>query len=367
MTHPSASTGSAKFPFASMDINPSSRFQEDTAIQDRNALSSRVLPPERNEQPVKPMKMIRHNMDITSPAAKCLYREASDIFLKCKADAQLDPFTIKHSKVYEPPPNARTFIWSLPVETLSAIASLLGVGDLHSLTQVSSLLREIAGPLFFANRNFSTSLQETCYLRVDSPNFDVLMTWRRMDTFCPPRMVLCWIDVDVRPAQLSTFLHFLQSIPQKSIRFITLFWSFDILTSLIFPQITNFLENIRASGCEELTCMEFCHDTGLSSVSGLTKIEVHPASNGLKCFDASSQVFFSPQLLPFTIQTIHSSSLEKLGLRRVGLSPAHWDKLLQYLSMLMLIELWVDADCALGTLIRFLACHPDIKKLHITP
>jgi hypothetical protein len=180
-------------------------------------------------------------------------------------------------------------------------------------------------------------------------------------------MVLSWIDVDVRPAQLSAFLDFLQSVPRKSIRFITLFWSFDILSSLIFPQIINFLENIRASSCEELTCMGLCRDKGSSSIGGLTKIEAHPASNGLKCFDASSRVFFSPQLLPFTMQTIHSSSLEKLGLRRVGLSPAQWDKLLRYLSMPMLIELRVDADCAPGTLIRFLARHPDVKSLRITP
>ncbi|KAG1842409.1 hypothetical protein DFJ58DRAFT_732085 [Suillus subalutaceus] len=224
MTHPSASTGSVKFPFTSMDINPSARFQEGIAIQDSKALTSCVLPPERNEQPVKrkmefadpatpwkqrilesfstdgvrlvatPMKMMHHNTDITSPAAKCLYREASGIFLKCKADAQIDPFTIKHIKVDEPPPNARTFIWSLPVETLSAI---------------------IAGPIFFANRNFSTSPEDTCYLHVDSPNFDVLTTWRRMDTFRPPRMVLSWIDVDVQPAQLSAFLDFLQSVPRN--------------------------------------------------------------------------------------------------------------------------------------------------------
>ncbi|KAG1847813.1 hypothetical protein C8R48DRAFT_779150, partial [Suillus tomentosus] len=314
-----------------------------------------------------PQKIIRHNTDITSPSAKRLYREASDVFLKRKADAQLDPFTIKRVKFYELPPHARTSIWSLPVEILSAIASLLEVRDLHSLTQVSSLLKEIAGPLFFANRNFSTSPQDTCYLRVDSPNFDVLMTWRRMNTFRPPRMLLCWIDVDVQPAQLSIFLHFLQSVPRKFVRFITLFWSFDILASLIFPQIINFLENVRASGCEELTCMAFCYETSSSSVSGLTKIHAHPNSNGLKCFDASSRVFFSPQLLPFTMQTIQSSSLEKLALRRVGLSATHWDRLLRYLSMPMLIELLVDSDCAPGTLIRFLARHPNVKNLRITP
>ncbi|KAG1728476.1 hypothetical protein EDD22DRAFT_853259 [Suillus occidentalis] len=391
MTHPSASTGSWKFPLTSTDINPSARFQEGIAVQDSKALASCVLLPERNEQPVKrkmefadpatprkqrilesfstdgPMKMMHHNTDITSPAAKHLYREASGIFLKRKADAQIDPFTIKRVKVDEPPPNARTFIWSLPMETLSAIVSLLRVEDLHTLTQVSSRLREIAGPIFFANRNFSTSPEDTCYLHVDSPNFDILTTWRRMDTFRPPRMVLSWIDVDVRPAQLSAFLDFLQSVPRKSIRFITLFWSFDILSSLIFPQIINFLENIRASSCEELMCMGLCRDKGSSSIGGLTKIEAHPASNGLKCFDASSRVFFSPQLLPFTMQTIHSSSLEKLGLRRMGLSPAQWDKLLRYLSMPMLIELRVDADCAPGTLIHFLACHPDVKSLCITP
>jgi len=188
-----------------------------------------------------------------------------------------------------------------------------------------------------------------------------------MNTFRPPRMLLCWIDVDVQPAQLSIFLHFLQSVPRKFVRFITLFWSFDILASLIFPQIINFLENVRASGCEELTCMAFCYETSSSSISGLTKIHAHPNSNGLKCFDASSRVFFSPQLLPFTMQTIQSSSLEKLALRRVGLSATHWDRLLRYLSMPMLIELLVDSDCAPGTLIHFLARHPNVKNLRITP
>ncbi|KAG2102821.1 uncharacterized protein F5147DRAFT_776176 [Suillus discolor] len=234
--------------FLSFDISPSARFQEDTATRDSKALASLVLPPGRNEHPVKrkiefsdpetprkqqilesfstdgvrlvvatPTKTIRHNTDLTSPTVKCLYREASDIFLKRKADAQLDPFTIKCAKFCELPPNARTFIWSLPVEILSSIASLLGVRDLHTLTQVSSLLREVSGPPFFANRNFSTSPQDTCYLRVDSPNFDVLMTWRRMYNFRSPCMLLCWIEADVQPAQLSTFLHFLQSVPRKSI------------------------------------------------------------------------------------------------------------------------------------------------------
>lgn len=110
-----------------------------------------------------------------------------------------------------------TFIWSLPAEVLIAITGLLGAHDLHSLTQVSSLLREIAGPIFFVNRNFPTSPQDMFHIRVDSPNFDVLATWIRMDTFRSPCMMLCWLNSDLRPSQLSAFLHFLHFVPQKSI------------------------------------------------------------------------------------------------------------------------------------------------------
>lgn len=103
------------------------------------------------------------------------------------------------------------------------------------------------------------------------------------------------------------------------------------------------------------------------SVIGLTKIKGHPGSNRLKCFEASSRAFFSPELLPFTMQTIHSSSLEKLRLSRVGLSSAHWDKLLRHLSIPTLVELRVDSDCAPSTLIQFLARHPGVINLTIIP
>ncbi|KAG1846425.1 hypothetical protein DFJ58DRAFT_843501 [Suillus subalutaceus] len=257
-----------------------------------------------------PMKLIHCNMDL-SPTAKRLYREVH------KADTQLCPFMIKRAKSHEPS-NARTSILSLPVEILIIIASPLGVGDLHSLTQVSSVLREIAGPLFFAIRNFPTSPQDMFNLHdryFSSTTHDAVLD-----------------EVDVRPAQLSAFSHFLQSIPRKSLRYITLFWSFNILASPVFPQIIAFLENICASGCEELTCMGFSDYMCSPSVFGLAKIKVHPGLNRLKCFEASSWVFFSPELLPFTMQTIHSSSLEKLRLGRVGLSSAQWDKLLRHLS-----------------------------------
>jgi hypothetical protein len=103
---------------------------------------------------------------------------------------------IKRVTLYEPC-NSKTFIWSLPAEILITTVALLGAQDLRSVTQVSSLLREIAVPLFFLDRNFPTSPQDLFHIRVDSPNFDVLSTWRRMDTFRPPRMVLSWLDSDL--------------------------------------------------------------------------------------------------------------------------------------------------------------------------
>ncbi|KAG1837608.1 hypothetical protein C8R48DRAFT_782650 [Suillus tomentosus] len=310
-----------------------------------------------------PKAIIRRNTNFTSLSAKRLYREASDIFLKRKADAILDPFSIKRVKLYEPC-RAPVFIWSLPAEILIAIVALLGVQDLRCVTQVCSLFREIAGPLFFVNRSFPTSPQDMFHICVDSHNFDVLLTWIRMDTFRPPRMMLCWLDPDVRSTQLSAFSHFLQSVPHKSIRYITLFWNFDILTCSIFPHIVSVLETIRAFGCEDLTCMGFYSRVGSLSVTGLTRIQGHVSESHLKTFDASSQAFFSPKLLPFTIQTIRSSYLEKLRLSSIKLSPSHWDKLLRHLVIPTLVELRVDADCVPSTLIRFLARHPSVDSLN---
>ncbi|KAG0698981.1 hypothetical protein DFH29DRAFT_1002368 [Suillus ampliporus] len=271
--------------------------------------------------------------------SKCLYREVSNIFLKHKVDAQLEPFSIKRVELYEPC-NTTAFIWSLPAEILILIVAFLGAQDMHYVAHVCSLLREIAGLLFSANQNFPTSPQDLCHIHVDSPNFDVLPTWIQMDTFHPPRMMLCWLDSDLRAPQLSAFSHFLQSVPHKSIRYVTLFWNFNILASPILPQIITFLENICASGCEELMCMGFCH---------LGRVGV----NHLKAFEVSLGMLFSPKLLPFTIQTICCSHLEKLRLTSIKLSSAHWDKLLRYLVIPTLIKLQVDADCAPSTLIRF--------------
>ncbi|KAG1785673.1 uncharacterized protein HD556DRAFT_1450437 [Suillus plorans] len=167
-------------------------------------------------QVVATPKINRHNTDFTSPSAKHLYREASDTFLKHKADAILDPFSIKHVKLYEPC-STPAFIRSLPAEILITIIALLGMQNLCYVTQVCSLFREIAGPLFFANRSFPTSPQDMFHICVDSYNFDVLLTWIHMDTFRPPHMMLCWSDPDVCSTQLSAFSHFLQSVPHKSI------------------------------------------------------------------------------------------------------------------------------------------------------
>ncbi|KAG1726335.1 hypothetical protein EDD22DRAFT_961451 [Suillus occidentalis] len=315
---------------------------------------------------LQPSTIYRCHTDFTNPVAKRLYREASDVFLKRKADTQLDPFSMKHVKLYEPC-NTTAFIWSLPAEILVLIVALLGAQDMRCVAQVCSLLREIAGPLFFSNRNFPTSPKDLFYIRVDSPSFDILSTWIRMDAFRPPRMMLCWLNSDLRASQLSAFLHFLQSVPHKSIQYITLFWNFDILASPILPQILTFLENIRASGCEELTCMGFYHFAGSSGVTKLTRMHGHMGVNHLKAFEASSGVLFSPEFFPFTIQTICSSNLEKLRLSYIKLSSAHWEKLMRYLTILALVELQVDADCAPSTLIRFLARHPAIHTLCIVP
>jgi hypothetical protein len=180
-------------------------------------------------------------------------------------------------------------------------------------------------------------------------------------------MMLCWLDPDLRSKQLSAFSHFLQSIPHKSTRYITLLWNFDILSSPVLPEIITFLENIRASGCEELTCIGLCDHVGSSSVTGFAHIQRSVDVNQLKAFEASSRVLFSPQLLPFTIQTIRFSSLEKLRLSSIKLSSAHWDKLLRDLAIPTLVELRVDADCAPSTLTRFLARHPTIDHLAVNP
>ncbi|KAG1836142.1 hypothetical protein DFJ58DRAFT_735186 [Suillus subalutaceus] len=220
------------------------------------------------------VKLSRHHTDLTSLMMKHLFREASDVFLKRKVDAQLGPFVIKRVTLYELY-NSKMFIWSLPVEIPIATVAHLGAQDLHSVMQVSSLLREIAVPLFFLDRNFLTSPQDLFHIRVDSPNFDVLSTWRQMDTFRPPHMVLSWLDSDLRSSQLSAFLHFLESIPHKLIRYITLFWNFNIhiLTSSILSQIVRLLEKICASGVEELTCMGFCDGAVSPSVTGLAQIQ----------------------------------------------------------------------------------------------
>ncbi|KAG1878999.1 hypothetical protein F4604DRAFT_1923686 [Suillus subluteus] len=315
---------------------------------------------------LQPRTISRCTTDFTSPVAKRLYREASDIFLKRRADAQPEPFSIKRVELYEPC-NTTALLWSLPAEILILIVALLGAQDMRYVAQVCSLLREIAGPLFFANRNFPTSPDDQCHIHVNSPNFDILPTWIRMDTFRLPRMMLCWLDSDLRAPQLSAFSHFLQSVPHKSIQYITLFWNFDILASPILPQIITFFENVRASGCQELTCMGFCHFFGSSAITKLARIQGRVGANHLKAFEACSGMLFSPKLLPFTIQTIRCSRLEKLRLSHIALSSAHWDKLLRNLVIPMLVELRVDSDCAPSTLIHFLACHPAINDLSIIP
>ncbi|KAG2355557.1 hypothetical protein BDR07DRAFT_1493059 [Suillus spraguei] len=72
-----------------------------------------------------PIMINRCNTDFTSSSAKRLYREASDIFLKRKVDAVLDPFSVKHVKIYEPC-STTVFMLSLPMEILIAIVALLG-------------------------------------------------------------------------------------------------------------------------------------------------------------------------------------------------------------------------------------------------
>ncbi|KAG2094527.1 hypothetical protein BD769DRAFT_1678598 [Suillus cothurnatus] len=245
-----------------------------------------------------PRKLHRHNTEFTSPTAKRLYREASDIFLRHRADVPVSPFLIKHVEHYEPC-NTTTFIWTLPVEILIVIITLLGMQDLHSVTQ------------------------------------------------------------------LSVFSHFLQSVPSKSIWYITLFWNFDILNSPVLPHIVTFLENIHASGCEELTCIGLGDCLDSLSVTRLAQIQRCVGANHLKAFEASSQVLFSPPLLPFTIQTIHFSCLEKLRMSSIKLNSTQWDKLLRSLAIPTLIELRVDADCALSMLIRFLCRHPAVSNLGI--
>ncbi|OJA10243.1 hypothetical protein AZE42_12877 [Rhizopogon vesiculosus] len=146
-----------------------------------------------------------------------------------------------------------------------------------------------------------------------------------------------------------------------------LFWNFDILSSLVLPEIITFLKSIWSSGCEDLTCMGFYDHVGSLSVTGLTQIQRSVDVNQLKAFEASSQVLFSPQLLPFTIQTIRFSSLEKLRLSSIKLSSAHWDKLLRHLAIPTLVELQVDADCMPSMLICFLARHPAIDHLAVNP
>ncbi|KAG2131061.1 hypothetical protein DEU56DRAFT_757687 [Suillus clintonianus] len=250
-THPSASAASAKLVFALMDNTPPARFQEDAATQENKA-HMLLLQWELNglllEAPEGP-KIIRTRVQIY------LVDHQSRVQGKCLA-------SVTEGQGWQGS--------GIPMEILIVVTSLLGVGDLHSLTKVSSLLREIAGPLFFAIRNFPTSTQDMFHLH-----------------------------------------------------------------------IITFLENICASSCEELVCIGFSDYMCSLSVTRLTEIKAHPGSNHLKSFQASLRAFFSPELLPFTMQIIQSSPLEKLQLS------------------------CVDIDCAPSTLIQFLARHPDMSDLNV--
>lgn len=103
--------------------------------------------------------------------------------------------------------------------------------------------------------------------------------------------------------------------------------------------------------------MGFHHSVGSLCVTRLTWIQGHTGANHLKVFEASLGVLFSPKFFPFMIQTICSPNLETLRLSYI--------KLMQYLSIPALIELWVDTICMPSILIHFLACHPAINKLSI--
>ncbi|KAG1905192.1 uncharacterized protein F5891DRAFT_1183129 [Suillus fuscotomentosus] len=179
---------------------------------------------------------------------------------------------------------------------------------------------------------------------------------------------MCQVVVVYSDITISTLSHFLESIPHKLIKYITLFWNFDILTSPVLSQMIALLENICPSGVEELTCMGFCDGTVSPSITGLTRIQACIGANNLKAFEASSRAFFSPKIVPFTIQTIRlSPCLEKLRLSSVKLSAAHWDKLMHHFTIPTLVELRVDADCAPPTLIHFLVRQPAVSNLSVIP
>lgn len=184
---------------------------------------------------LQPRTIYHCHTNLISPVAKHLYREVvwKDLtYMLCSTDLdcsltfawsakqiQLDPFSIKRVKFYEPC-NTTAFIWSLPAEILALIVFLLGTQDMLCSTSLFSVERNCQSALLHQPKlsNFPKGpvshlcrfiwLWHFVYLDMDgcllSAVYDVMLVGFQFVSF----IAICIFALPwIRPSQIDTIHH----------------------------------------------------------------------------------------------------------------------------------------------------------------
>lgn len=256
-------------------------------------------------------------------------------------------------------------IWSLPTELLLMVAELLGGDDLYTLSCVCARFACIAGPLYIANRGLALPPPSgQSWLNVSGEGFSALSVWRRSISFCPVSVAYFWFSgnpaVTTREmAYLKVFFSSLPSTPSIRSLHICLWSSVDPY------KLLDLLQSVRQTGCSSFS-FDFSTCAPLSDVptQQITQL-THNYCPRLSVFKPASSIFFSSQVLDFTIATANHSPIKDLSLLYTGMSPLRWSEVLQHLLIPTLEILQIDCHVPGSALHDFLKRHPTIRELSI--
>ncbi|KAI9454731.1 hypothetical protein HD554DRAFT_2042969 [Boletus coccyginus] len=247
-------------------------------------------------------------------------------------------------------------IFVLPNELLYNIIDLLGVGDLRTCTQVSSILKIISAPCYLKALNFSP--RGGLWTSVGRDNVEALMVWRRMADFKCPRHLYCTL-LNPKDHHLRVLEVFFQAPQCANIPVVYI----SLFGNSVPARTASLLTTIKASGCLEIS-YSARSDLTMSPITSLPK-QSDAIPSQLHSFSSDCNIVFSPPIIPFTMSTLLCSPLRELTLKDTGLTSAMWRKLLRTLNLPFLERFEIDSQCPVQSLLAFLQRHCRIQSLSI--